>query len=102
MIVPSNSTRGNRHNLEHSKFHLNMMKNITVRVTEHCNRLPRGVVKSPSLEIFKTHLDAFPCDLLYGTCFRRSWAQWSPEVPLNAYDSVITRTITPPHQLSIF
>jgi len=32
-------------------------KFFTVRVTEHWNRLPRVVVKSPSLEIIKTHLD---------------------------------------------
>ena len=32
-------------------------------VTEHWNRLPREVVESPSLEIFKTRLDAYLCDL---------------------------------------
>jgi len=35
-----------------------------VMVTEHWNRLPREVVKFPSLEIFKTRLDAYLCNLL--------------------------------------
>ena len=42
-----------------------MQKNFfTVRVTEHRNRLPIRVVDSPSLEIFKTRLDAYLCNLL--------------------------------------
>ncbi|KGL73181.1 hypothetical protein N309_15074, partial [Tinamus guttatus] len=45
--------------LKYGKFNLRMRKNFfTVRVTEHWNRLPREVVESPSLEIFKPHLDA--------------------------------------------
>jgi len=35
-----------------------------LRVTEHWNRLPREVVESPSLDIFKTHLDKVLCNLL--------------------------------------
>ncbi|KGL81100.1 hypothetical protein N309_15140, partial [Tinamus guttatus] len=45
--------------LKHRKFHLHVRKNFfAVRVIEPWNRLPREAVESPSLEIFKTRLDA--------------------------------------------
>ena len=45
-------------------FHASMRKNFfSVRVTEHWNRLTREAVESP-LDIFKTHLNVYLCDLL--------------------------------------
>jgi len=64
-VVSSDRTRGNGHKLKLRKLHLNRRKNFfTLRVTEHCNRLPRGIVESASLEILKTQLDAVLCSLL--------------------------------------
>jgi len=57
-------TRGNGHKLKHRKFCTNVHENFTVRVMEHWNRLPREAVEPPSLEIFKTHLDAYLCSLV--------------------------------------
>lgn len=55
------ATRSNGHKLKHERFHLNMRKNCTLRVAVYSNRLSR---ESLSMETFKTHLDAFLCDLL--------------------------------------
>lgn len=61
----SNRTRSNGLELLHRKFNTNMLKNFfLVRATEHGNRLSREVVESLFMEIFKTHLDTYLCDLL--------------------------------------
>ena len=70
-----------------------MWKNFfTVRVTEHWNRLPREVVESPSMEIFKIQMDTFLRILLEGTCFSRGLNQMTSRdsfQPLNFCDSGI-------------
>ncbi|KFV73780.1 hypothetical protein N308_13005, partial [Struthio camelus australis] len=55
----------NGQKLNQRKFRLNLRKNFfTVMVAEHWNRLPREVVASPSLEIFKTRLDVILGNML--------------------------------------
>jgi len=71
-VVPRDRTRGNGHKLKQRKFCLNMRKNFfTLRVTESWPRLPREVMDSPSLEIFKTRLDVVLCSLLWVTLLRQ-------------------------------
>lgn len=64
-VVCGDRTRSNGHKTEHRQFRTNIGMNFfMVRVTERWNRLPREVVGSPSLEIFKAHLDAYLGSLL--------------------------------------
>jgi len=67
-VVPSDRTRGSGHKLKQRKLQLNPRKNFfPLRVTEPWPRLPREALESPSLEIFKTHLDKVLCSLLWVT-----------------------------------
>lgn len=59
-VVCGDRIRGNWQKLQHRKFRTNMRKNfLTMSVREHRNKLRIGVLVSPSLEIFKNHLDTF-------------------------------------------
>ena len=60
LAMPSSGTRDCGYELEHSEFHMSMRH---VRATEPQGRLPGEAMESP-LEIFKTCLDAFLCNLL--------------------------------------
>jgi len=63
--VTSDRTRGNGLKLSQVKFKLGITKHsFTERIFKHWSRLPREVVKSPSLKVFRRRVDVALGDMV--------------------------------------